>query len=94
MQILKSHGYLLGHLVNLGILQHVFLLMKHLKERPLVGEFSYHIVHVAFVYSDSHVEDHIGMSELIDDLNLFDKVLYCLLSQIPSSELLNGYPSA
>ena len=92
MNIGHSRCYLKGNSVYMVIFKHInsFLVShtQNIKKRTLRSELSNHKERV-LRYWQSKILDDIGMPELINDFNFFDKIFPILDGRIPS-EFLNG----
>jgi hypothetical protein len=94
VQILQRQSNLFGYLEDLVVIQSILLLVEQVKEGTLVNELSDHVVEAGAVQCHAHVQDNVGMSQLVDHLDLFNEVLHSLLSDVSLPELLYCYLSA
>ena len=66
--------------------------MEQIKETTFTNELSYHIeVRLLLeVYTHSHVQDYIWVPQLVEHLDLFDKIFEGLPGHIAFSKLLDS----
>ena len=90
VQVEQGHGYLLPNTHYLGIIKHEFTLVKEIEKTALVDELCDHVEVRLMVKTHTHVKHHIGMPQLVEHFDFFDKIFECLFCQISLTESFNS----
>ena len=89
MQVEQGHSDLLGHSHYLSIIEHEFTLVKKIEKTTLVDKLCDHVEVRLVIKTHTHVKHNVGMSQLVEHLNLLDEVFQCLFSQVSLTKPLN-----
>ena len=89
VQVKQGHGNLLGYSHYLSIIKHEFSLVKKIEKTTLVDKLCDHVEVRLVIKTHAHVKHNVGMSQLVEHLDLFDKVFQCLFRQVSLAKPLN-----
>ena len=92
VEVEQRNRDLFGHRYDARIVQYQLLMMQKVKEGAHGDELGDHVeVRVdLLVEADAHVEDNVGMAQLVEHLDLLDEVFQCLLGHVSFAELLDS----
>ena len=89
VQVEQGHSDLLRYSHYLSIIKHEFTLVKKIEKTTLVDKLCDHVEVRLVIKTHAHVKHNVGVSQLVEHLNLFDEVFQCLLRQVSLTEPLN-----
>ena len=89
VQVEQGHGDLLGYSHYLSIIEHEFTLVKKIEKTTLVDKLRNHVEVGLVIKTHAHVKHNVGVSQLVEHLNLFDEVFQSLFRQVSLAKSLN-----